>query len=36
MAISGVTDYTSTYAGYTNSANSKKQATEETGRKRKY
>lgn len=36
MAISGATDYTSTYAGYTNSANSKKQATEETGGKRKY
>ena len=31
MAISGVTDYTNTYAGYTNSANSKKQVTEETG-----
>ena len=30
MAISGVTDYTNTYAGYTNSANSKKQATEGT------
>ena len=30
MAISGVTDYTNTYAGYTNSANSKKQVTEET------
>ena len=31
MAISGITDYTNTYAGYTNSANSKKQVTEETG-----
>ena len=31
MAISGVTDYTNTYAGYTNSANSKKQVTEGTG-----
>ena len=31
MAISGVTDYTNTYAGYTNSANGKKQATEGTG-----
>ena len=30
MAISGVTDYTNTYAGYTNSVNSKKQAIEET------
>lgn len=27
MAISGVTDYTNTYAGYTNSANGKQQAT---------
>ena len=31
MAISGVTDYTNTYAGYTNSANSKKQVTEGAG-----
>ncbi|MDE7351956.1 MAG: hypothetical protein K2O06_02750 [Acetatifactor sp.] len=31
MAISGVTDYTNTYAGYTNSANSKEQVTERTG-----
>ena len=31
MAISGITDYTNTYAGYTNSANSKRQVTEETG-----
>ena len=31
MAISGVTDYTNTYAGYTNSANGKKQATEGAG-----
>ena len=31
MAISGVTDYANTYAGYTNSANGKKQATEGTG-----
>ena len=30
MVISGVADYTNTYAGYTNSANSKKQVTEET------
>lgn len=30
MAITGVTDYTNTYADYTNSANSKKQATEGT------
>ena len=31
MAISGVTDYTNTYAGYINSANNKKQATEGAG-----
>ena len=31
MAITGVTDYTNTYADYTNSANSKKQVTEGTG-----
>lgn len=31
MAISGVTDYANTYAGYTNSANGKKQATEGVG-----
>ena len=31
MAISGVADRTNTYAGYANSANSKKQATEGTG-----
>lgn len=31
MAVTGVNDYTSTYAGYTNSAKSKKQATEGTG-----
>ena len=31
MAISGVTDYANTYAGYTNSANGKKQATEGAG-----
>lgn len=31
MAISGVTDYTNTYAGYTNSANGKKQETEGAG-----
>lgn len=31
MAISGVTDHTNTYAGYTNSADSKKQTTEGTG-----
>jgi len=31
MAILGVTDYTNTYAGYTNSANGKKQATEGAG-----
>ena len=31
MAITGVTDYTNTYAGYTNSTNSKRQAIEETG-----
>ena len=31
MAISGVTDYTNTYAGYTNSADSKKQVAEGTG-----
>ncbi len=31
MVISGVTDYTNTYAGYTNSANGKKQATEGAG-----
>ena len=31
MAISGVTDYINTYAGYTNSANNKKQATEGAG-----
>ena len=31
MAISGVTDYANTYAGCTNSANGKKQATEGAG-----
>ena len=31
MAISGVTDYTNTYASNTNSVNSKRQAIEETG-----
>ncbi len=31
MAISGVTDYINIYAGYTNSADSKKQVTEGTG-----
>ena len=31
MAISGVTDYANTYAGYINSANNKKQATEGAG-----
>ena len=31
MAISGVTDYTNAYAGYINSANNKKQATEGAG-----
>ncbi len=35
MAISGVADYTITYAGYTNSVNGKKQAKSKgrTGRK---
>ena len=31
MGISGVTDYTNSYVGYTNSANGKKQATEGAG-----
>ena len=31
MAISGVTDYTNAYAGYTNSANGKRQAAEGAG-----
>ena len=31
MAISGVTDYANTYAGYTNSANGKRQAAEGAG-----
>ena len=31
MAISGITDYTNTYAGYTNSANGKRQAAEGAG-----
>ena len=31
MAISGVTDYANTYAGYINSANGKRQAAEGAG-----